>query len=208
MRLSTSITLSINGIFTCDQRLTGLRHREQRKQGDDYQGKGEQRDFIERHSAHGFAPGSYPDDRAITTAAIGRGATTSSAVEKSKDPRHFERWHCPSSAEAAVQARLEQPTPRHDKGIAEKHAIAKLPRGDRDLGTNMWQFAADRRMMIAHAPYPGMQLVAQLGHISARDCYLRDKAIVPDEASAMSLRAPPNMMLHVARISTLSGQSV
>jgi len=67
----------------------------------------------------------------------------------------------------------------------------------------MWQFAPDRRMMIAHAPYPGMQLVAQLGHISARDCY-PEKAIVPDEASAMSLRAPPNMMLHVARISTLS----
>jgi hypothetical protein len=56
----------------------------------------------------------------------------------------------------------------------------------------MWQFTPDRRMMIAHAPCPGMQLVAQVAIYRPAIATLK-KAIVPDEASAMSLRAPPNM---------------
>ena len=59
----------------------------------------------------------------------------------------------------------------------------------------MRQFAPDRRMMIAHAPYPGMQLVA-LAIYRPAIATLKDKAIVPDEASAMFLRAPPNTMSH------------
>jgi hypothetical protein len=61
----------------------------------------------------------------------------------------------------------------------------------------MWQFAPDRRMMTQHSPCPGAQgLWRKLATYRPAIATLKDKAIVPDETSATSLRAPPNTMSH------------
>ena len=151
----------------------------------------------------------------ITAATIRAGATTSSTVEKSNDPRHFEWWHCCCESmyqEQVTRSRRssapQTTTPRHDTGIAESATQwAKLPRGDRDLEINMWQFAPDRRMVILHSPRPGALGAgdANWPYISARDCNLerqRDR-FRRDIGDVFACAAEYD----VARINTLSGQS-